>query len=209
MGQKRLPIGHAAFLKGLLYYWIRYVFGRSGWNRSFDQNHAFGPDLFADDLQAVFERCDVRLPAFHVAEGFLVIITLNIHYNAVGKGKDIIGKSSNQCLFLYDAALDQRRDLGIFRFDGCNALVDVGDLPVRTRRRPLHSYDKLSWFSRSGVDGVCDDARHDGAHKSQAHHNNDLTSQRPLFVYDFLQALEFRNIFTFPREGKQFTVRRL
>ena len=130
VGQQRLAVAQAALLELFLDDRIGHVLGGAGRHRGFDQNETAGIDLFADDPETLLQGGDVGVPLADIAEGFLVVVALNIDDDHIGEVEDIVGEGGDQVLFLLDAAPNQGRYLRILGLHGSNAAVQVRDLPV-------------------------------------------------------------------------------
>ena len=136
-----------ALSKSLLDYGISDVLRGAGRYRGFDQDKAFGSDLFADDPEAVFQCRDIGSSLPNVSERFFLIIALHINDYNVGKREHIIGVGRNKGLLFFHASMYQGGYFRVFGLNGHDPPVDILDFPKRPRGRPLHPYDELGRFS--------------------------------------------------------------
>ena len=175
---------------------VGHVLRRPGGNGGLDEDEALGADFFPDDLEALLQCGDVGRTLPHVPERLLVVVALNIDNHDVGECQDIVGERCHESLLLFDAATDERYHFGVLRLDGRDPLVEIVDLPVGADGRALHADDELHGFFCFPVRGVCDDARHDGADETHAHHDDDFHAPGALPRHDFPQPFELPHIIT-------------
>ena len=184
---------------------VGHVFGGSRRHRGFDQHQATGVDLFADDLEALLQGGDVGVPLAHLAEALLVVVALDVDDDHVGQAQHIVSIGGDQILLLLDAAPDHRRHLRVFGLDRRDAAVQVGDFPVRARRRPLHADDELvarALFGRR----VGHHPGHDRPHEPHPHHDHDFAALLALLLDDPLQAFEFLLVIGSLRQGESLAL---
>ena len=202
VGEQRGFPGDAAALELLLDDGVGHVLGGAGRHRGFDQHHAVGLDLLADDLEALLERLDVGAALAHVAEGVLVVVALHVHDHHVGKLEHVVGVGGDQGLFVLDAALDHPRHLGVVGIHRRHPLVEVGDLPERARRGPLHADDELAGGSGLAVDRIGHHTGHDRADEAHPHDDHDLAAFFAFRGHDALKPLVLACVVLLPRQGE-------
>ena len=128
MGQQGFGLD-APGLERLLYDGVCYILGGARRDRRLDQDHAFGLDLLAYYLQAVFQRRNIRVALADVSKCFLLIVALHVDYHHVGKREHFIGVGSDERLFVLHAPSNKRRHFRVFGFDGRNSQVEILDFP--------------------------------------------------------------------------------
>ena len=165
----------AALLEGLFHDRIGDVFRRPRGHGRLDEDEAIGPDLLADDLQALFQGGDLRMALAAVPQGLLEVVALDVHHDHVGKAEGIVGEGGGQGLLFVDAAGDEGGHLGVFRLHRGDPAVQVGDLPEGAGGGTLHADDKLVGLAGLFVDRIGDDPGHDRPDKADAHDDDDLT----------------------------------
>ena len=223
--------GDAAALEGLLHDRVGDVFGGSRRDGGLDEDKALRRDSLGDDLQALFEGGYLGMARAAVAQFFLEVVALDIDDNAVGKGQGVVGVGCGEGFLLVDATGDERGDLGVFRLDRGDALVQVGDFPERARGWALHPDDEFVGGAEGDIrfpikdfgndrglevghdrgfrvgndrgllDGIGDDAGHDRPDKADAHDHDNLAAFLPVLCRQFLEALEFLRVVV--RAGKR------
>ena len=122
VGKEGLRRNSAPF-EGLLHNRVGDIFRRPRGDGRFDQHKAVGLDLFAEDLETLFEGGDLGMALAAVTQGLLEVVALDVHHDHIGKAEDLICVRAGEGLLLPDAAGDQRGDLRVLRFHGGDAAV--------------------------------------------------------------------------------------
>ena len=174
-------------LERLLHSGIGHVLRGTRRNGRFDQDQAFGIDLFADDLEALLQGADVRVPAPQISQLLLEEVALHVHHQHVGKLQGIVGVGGGEGFLLGHAPLDHGGHFRVLGLDRRDPPVEERNLPEAPGARPLHADHELAGLAGLLVRGIRHHAGHDRAHKSEAHDHHDLLT---LFAMGLGQLLQ-------------------